>query len=117
MVAAARRAAQRRDPQKEREGAGGRTASRRAATTLADRAVRQRVQAYEDLLAQHGSEPGEAALAWLLTRPGVTGPIVGPRTAEQLASALRAVELELSDEVLTGLDEIFPGPAPESFAW
>ncbi|MFI2027047.1 aldo/keto reductase [Streptomyces buecherae] len=104
---------------KEREGTAGRTASGRAATTLADPAVRQRVQAYEDLLAQHGIEPGEAALAWLLTRPGVTGPIVGPRTAEQLASALRAVELELSDEVLTGLDEIFPGPgpAPESFAW
>ncbi|MER5530747.1 aldo/keto reductase, partial [Streptomyces sp. NPDC002677] len=62
---------------------------------------------------------GEAALAWLLTRPGVTGPIVGPRTAEQLESALRAVELELSEELLTGLDEIFPGPgpSPEAFAW
>ncbi|WP_193782845.1 aldo/keto reductase, partial [Streptomyces sp. E5N91] len=58
-------------------------------------------------------------LAWLLTRPGVTGPIVGPRTAEQLASALRAVELELSRELPAGLDEVFPGPgpAPEAFAW
>jgi aryl-alcohol dehydrogenase-like predicted oxidoreductase len=64
-------------------------------------------------------EPGEAALAWLLTRPGVTGPIVGPRTADQLASALRAVELELPRELLSGLDEIFPGPgpSPEAFAW
>ncbi|GHA20803.1 hypothetical protein GCM10010329_50260 [Streptomyces spiroverticillatus] len=105
---------------KEREGAGsGRTASGRAADELAKPEVRARVQAYEDLLDKHGIEPGEAALAWLLTRPGVTGPIVGPRTADQLASALRAVELELSAELLAGLDEVFPGPgaSPEAFAW
>ncbi|MGW2295551.1 aldo/keto reductase [Streptomyces violaceorubidus] len=102
-----------------KEVQGGRRASGRTADTLADPAKRAQIQAYEDLLDKHGVEPGEAALAWLLTRPGVTGPIVGPRTAEQLASALRAVELELSDELLTGLDEIFPGtgPSPEAFAW
>ncbi|MEU7008500.1 aldo/keto reductase [Streptomyces sp. NPDC046332] len=98
---------------------GGRRASGRAADSLADTGVRAKIQAYEDLLDKHGVEPGEAALAWLLTRPGVTGPIVGPRTAEQLESALRAVELELSDELLAGLDEVFPGPgpSPEAFAW
>lgn len=103
----------------KKEVQGGRRASGRAADVLADPAGRARIQAYEDLLDKHGVEPGEAALAWLLTRPGVTGPIVGPRTAEQLTSALRAVELELSDELLTGLDEIFPGPgpSPEAFAW
>ncbi|MFJ6697186.1 aldo/keto reductase [Streptomyces sp. NPDC091272] len=104
---------------KEREGGGGRTASGRAADVLAKPEVRAQVQRYEDLLDKHGVQPGEAALAWLLTRPGVTGPIVGPRTADQLDSALRAVELELSAELLTGLDEIFPGPgpSPEAFAW
>ncbi|MEU3605121.1 aldo/keto reductase [Streptomyces sp. NPDC035033] len=98
---------------------GGRRAGGRAAAVLADPVERARFQAYEDLLDKHGLEPGEVALAWLLTRPGVTGPIVGPRTPEQLAGALRAVELELSEEVLAGLDEIFPGPgpAPEAFAW
>ncbi|MCZ9341214.1 aldo/keto reductase, partial [Streptomyces sp. TRM76130] len=78
----------------------------RAADTLADPAARARVQAYEDLLDKHGLEPGETALAWLLTRPGVTGPIVGPRTAGQLTSALRAAELELSGELLAELDAI-----------
>ncbi|MEU9865238.1 aldo/keto reductase [Streptomyces sp. NPDC047971] len=102
-----------------KEVTGGRRASGRTAEALTDTAVRARIQAYEDLLDKHGLEPGEVALAWLLTRPGVTGPIVGPRTAEQLDSALRAVELELSEDVLTGLDEIFPGPgpSPEAFAW
>ncbi|MGW7429101.1 aldo/keto reductase [Streptomyces sp. NPDC054861] len=103
----------------KKESEGRRRASGRSADALASTSVRAQVQAYEDLLDKHGIEPGEAALAWLLTRPGVTGPIVGPRTAEQLASALRAVELELSEEVLAGLDEIFPGPgpSPEAFAW
>ncbi|MGW0536002.1 aldo/keto reductase [Streptomyces sp. NPDC003032] len=98
---------------------GARRSGGRAAAELAKPEVRARVQAYEDLVDKHGLEPGEVALAWLLTRPGVTAPIVGPRTAEQLASALRAVELELSQELLDSLDEIFPGPgpSPESFAW
>lgn len=98
---------------------GTRRTGGRAAAELARPEVRAQVQAYEDLLDKHGLEPGEVALAWLLTRPGVTGPIVGPRTAEQLASALRAVALELPRELLDALDEIFPGPgpSPESFAW
>ncbi|MEV5160708.1 aldo/keto reductase [Streptomyces sp. NPDC053728] len=104
---------------KEREGSGARSTSGRSGDALADPKVRAQIQAYEDLLEKHGLEPGEAGLAWLLTRPGVTGPISGPRTQEQLDSAVRAVELELSDEVLSALDEIFPGPgpSPENFAW
>ncbi|MCX5311537.1 aldo/keto reductase [Streptomyces sp. NBC_00154] len=104
---------------KEREGGAARSASGRSADALANTTVRAQIQAYEDLLEKHGLEPGEVGLAWLLTRPGVTGPISGPRTREQLDSAVRAVDLELSDEVLAALDEIFPGPgpSPEAFAW
>ncbi|MGW1912762.1 aldo/keto reductase [Streptomyces sp. NPDC002076] len=103
----------------KKEVQGGRRATGRAADTLKDPAARAQIQAYEDLVDKHGLEPGEVALAWLLTRPGVTGPIVGPRTAEQLESAIRASELELTEELLVGLDEIFPGPgpSPEAFAW
>jgi aryl-alcohol dehydrogenase-like predicted oxidoreductase len=104
---------------KEREGGGARSTSGRSADSLKNSALREQVQAYEDLCDKHGLQPGDVALAWLLTRPGVTGPIVGPRTQEQLDSALRAVKLELSQEFLSSLDEIFPGPgpAPEAFAW
>ncbi|GGQ32279.1 MULTISPECIES: aldo/keto reductase [Streptomyces] len=103
----------------KKEATQGRRASGRAADALKDTKTREQIQAYENLLDKHGLEPGEAALAWLLTRPGVTGPIVGPRTQEQLDSALRALQLVLSEELLTSLDEIFPGPgpSPEAFAW
>ncbi|OIV38782.1 oxidoreductase [Mangrovactinospora gilvigrisea] len=103
---------------KEREGSvGDRTRGGRAAAILAEK--RPQVEAYEELCAKHGVDPGEAALAWLNTRPAVTGPIIGPRVMGQLESALRAVELELPAEFLDGLDEIFPGPgpSPEAFAW
>ena len=67
------------------------------------------------------SEPPAAiALAWLLNNPAVTAPIIGPRTIEQLDSALRATEIRLSEETLKKLDEIFPGPggeAPTAYAW
>ncbi|MFD0683344.1 aldo/keto reductase [Actinomadura fibrosa] len=104
---------------KEREGGASRSRSGRAAEMLADPAERARIQAYEDLCDKHGLRPGDVGLAWLLSRPEVMGPIVGPRTREQLDSALRAVELELSAEFLAALDEIFPGPgpSPEAFAW
>ncbi|WP_225834064.1 aldo/keto reductase [Streptomyces sp. NK08204] len=103
----------------QKEVRGSRRATGRAADALADPAARARIQSYEDLCDKHGLAPGEVALAWLLTRPGVTGPIVGPRTAEQLESALRAVELELGEDVLLTLEETFPGPgaSPEAFAW
>lgn len=104
---------------KEREGGGARSTSGRSADALKDAKQREQIQAYEDLCDEHGHRPGDVGLAWLLSRPGVTGPIVGPRTGEQLDSALRAVELKLSEEFLTALDEIFPGtgPSPEAFAW
>lgn len=75
---------------------------------------------WEAFCAERDLAPGQAALAWLLHRPGVLGPIIGPRTMEQLDSALGAFDISLTDEDLTALDEIFPGPggaAPEAYAW
>jgi aryl-alcohol dehydrogenase-like predicted oxidoreductase len=81
---------------------------------------RSQLEAYEALCRELGEPPATVALAWLLHQPGVTAPIVGPRTLEQLEASLRAVDLRLSDEVLKRLDEIWPGPgkqAPEAYAW
>jgi aryl-alcohol dehydrogenase-like predicted oxidoreductase len=80
---------------------------------------RERIEEYEDFAAELGHEPGDVALAWLLHQKGVTAPIVGPRLAEHLESAIRAVDLELDDKALTRLDEMFPGyrTAPEHYAW
>jgi aryl-alcohol dehydrogenase-like predicted oxidoreductase len=80
---------------------------------------RERFEAWEELCAKLGEEPAHVALAWLLHQDGVTAPIIGPRTLAQLDGAQRALEITLSAEVLSQLDDIFPGrrPAPEHYAW
>ena len=81
---------------------------------------RDKIEAYEKLCADAGFAPGVLALAWLLTRPAVTAPIIGPRTPEQLTDVLSVPEITIGDDVLAKLDEIFPGPggpAPEAYAW
>ncbi|MFW5708336.1 MAG: aldo/keto reductase [Bacteroidota bacterium] len=78
------------------------------------------LEKYESLCKSIGHPPAEVALAWLLHNPVVTAPIIGPRTIEQLESAVRAAAIELDDEVLKKLDAIFPGPggeAPKAYAW
>ena len=82
-------------------------------------AIRPRVEAYENFCADIGQEPGDVALAWLLAQPSVTAPIIGPRTQDQLDSALRALDVELTAAHLTKLNEIFPGykTSPEDHAW
>jgi len=81
---------------------------------------REQLEKYETLCKEIGHPPGEVALAWLLHNPVVTAPIIGPRTIEQLESAVRAASIQLDEEVLKKLDEIFPGPggeAPMAYAW
>jgi aryl-alcohol dehydrogenase-like predicted oxidoreductase len=80
---------------------------------------RDRIQAWEDFADELGHEPADIALAWLLRQPAVTAPIIGPRTQEQLDTAVRALDVTLDDAATTRLDEIFPGykTAPEHYAW
>jgi len=81
---------------------------------------RPRLEAYDTLCRELGEEPAHVALAWLLHQPAVTSPVIGPRTLDQLKGTMRVLELSLSSETLTRLDEIFPGPggqAPEAYAW
>ena len=100
-----------------KEAEGKRRHQNRAKELL--EAKREQVQAYEDLCDEIGREPAHVALAWLLAQPGVTGPIIGPRTMDQLDSALGSLEVTLDDKTLARLDEIWPGhkTAPEDYAW
>ena len=83
--------------------------------------LRPQLERWEGLCAELGEEPAAVALAWLLDQAGVTCPIIGPRTLEQLDGAsLRAIDLVLDDTTLATIDDIFPGPggtAPEAYAW
>ena len=66
-----------------------------------------------------GHSPSVVALAWLLAQPAVAATIIGPGRRDQLSSVLRVPEIDLDEEALSRIDDIFPrcGPAPEAYAW
>jgi aryl-alcohol dehydrogenase-like predicted oxidoreductase len=81
---------------------------------------RPQLEAWEKWCTEIGEQPADVALAWLLANPGVTAPIIGPRTMEQLTGSLRALEIKLDEAAMNKLDEIWPGPggeAPKAYAW
>jgi aryl-alcohol dehydrogenase-like predicted oxidoreductase len=97
-------------------------AGRRVSEAMQKRieAKRPQLERFEALCRELGEEPATVALAWLLHQPVVTAPIIGPRTLDQLESAVRATALTLDAQALAQLDAIFPGPggeAPQAYAW
>jgi aryl-alcohol dehydrogenase-like predicted oxidoreductase len=96
----------------------GRRASERIEKAIAQH--RPQLEQWEGFCAEMGEQPADVALAWLVEQTAVTAPIIGPRTLDQLTGSLRALEIKLTNEQLTKLDEIWPGPggpAPEAYAW
>jgi NDP-hexose C3-ketoreductase / dTDP-4-oxo-2-deoxy-alpha-D-pentos-2-ene 2,3-reductase len=78
-----------------------------------------RLQAYEALAADLDLTATVLALAWLLSRPGVTAPVLGPRTLQQLTGSFPALDATLDPQTAARLDELFPGPgeAPDAYTW
>jgi aryl-alcohol dehydrogenase-like predicted oxidoreductase len=54
--------------------------------------------------ARHGRNPGEVAIAWVLSNAAVTGAIVGARNAKQADGVMRAGELKLTPEEITEIE-------------
>jgi aryl-alcohol dehydrogenase-like predicted oxidoreductase len=66
----------------------------------------------EPLVAAKGCTMSQFALAWVMQQPGVTSPIIGPRTMEQLEDNLKALEVQITPEDKQKIDEIIaPGSA------
>ena len=60
----------------------------------------------EQLAQAKGCSPSQLAIAWVAQQPGITSPIVGPRTMEQLEDNLKAVEVKINDDDRKTLDEV-----------
>jgi 1-deoxyxylulose-5-phosphate synthase len=64
-----------------------------------------------------GNSPAEVAIAWILSKPVVTSPIIGATKPGQLEDAIKAVSIKLSAEEIARLEEPYePHPATEAFA-
>jgi aryl-alcohol dehydrogenase-like predicted oxidoreductase len=78
------------------------------------------VDRFQAVCQELGHAPAAVALAWVARQPGVTVPVIGPRTMAQLVASHAALEITLPDDAWSRIDAIFPGPggpAPEAYAW
>ena len=69
-------------------------------------------RAFVELAGAWGIHPVSLAVAWVGSRPGVTAPIIGARSVEQLEPALASAQLELDPTMLAQLTELTPTPPP-----
>ncbi|MEZ5480179.1 MAG: aldo/keto reductase [Thiolinea sp.] len=68
----------------------------------AQRVTRQ----YVELARQHGLDPAQMALAYVNSRPFVTANIIGATQMDQLQANIASIDLELSDDLLKGIETI-----------
>ena len=66
------------------------------------------IEPLESLAREKGTTISRFALAWCIHQPGVTSPIIGPRTMEQLEDNLGALEVTITDEDRKAIDRIIP---------
>jgi len=69
-----------------------------------------------EIATRYGLTPGQLALLWVKDQPGVTAPIIGPRTVEQLNEMLVVASRHADDTMHVELDELNPpGMAVSNF--
>jgi len=62
------------------------------------------VERLREIGERHGRPPGQAAIAWTLHNPAVTGAIVGARNAKEVEGNVGAANLRLTDEEITEIE-------------
>jgi len=79
--------------------------SSRMAKYMADDRSWEVLEAVAALAEAHSGTSSQVALAWTMRQPGITSPIIGPRSLDQLNDNLAASELALSDDELDTLNQ------------
>ncbi|MCB2047653.1 MAG: aldo/keto reductase [Novosphingobium sp.] len=74
------------------------------------------VDALAEVARERGESPAQVAVAWLMSRPGVTAPIIGATKLHQLDDPIRAVDTVLSDEEVARLEAPYVPQAPIGLA-
>ncbi len=61
---------------------------------------------------QEGIDPASLAVAWVMAHPGVTAPIIGARSVEQLEPSLAALEVAMDAERYAAIAALSDAPPP-----
>lgn len=71
---------------------------------------------FAKLARERGIDPAQMAVLWVKDQPGVTAPLIGPRTMQQLENLLPVLEMALADDLRTACDQLVPpGSAVANF--
>jgi aryl-alcohol dehydrogenase-like predicted oxidoreductase len=71
---------------------------------------------FVQLAGEHGISPAQLAVLWVKDQPGITAPLIGPRTLEQLEHFLPVMEMKLDDQLSAACDALVPpGSAVANF--
>ena len=87
-----------------RESGTTRSKSRMASRSYDRPADKSVVAALKKVAEARGEKPAQVAMAWLLSRPGMTAPIIGATKASQLEDPIKAVSAPLSAEEIALLE-------------
>ena len=60
-----------------------------------------------EIAAQRGVTPAQISLAWILSKPVITAPIIGASKPGHLEQAVAALSVKLTDEEITRLEELY----------
>jgi len=63
---------------------------------------------FSKIAKREGLSPAQLSILWSKDQPGITAPLIGPRTTEQLEPLLPLLEMSLSDEARAACDELVP---------
>ena len=69
-------------------------------------------EAFTVLAATKGVHPVSLAVSWVAAHPGVTSPIIGARSLEQLAPSLASVNIDMTPDLRAEISALSPTPAP-----
>jgi len=68
------------------------------------------------LAAEYGIPPAQLAMLWVKDQEGITTPLAGPRTVEQLEHILLVMEMNLDESIRAACDDLVPpGSAVANF--
>jgi 1-deoxyxylulose-5-phosphate synthase len=108
---------------RDRVGGDASTGGGATARSLADQSARSRstdsdadvVDALHTVAAARGLPPAQIALAWLLSKPAVTAPIIGATKPRHLDDALAAVDLRLTDAEIATVEAPYQPHEPYGY--
>ncbi len=66
------------------------------------------LETIESIANEKGCTISQLALAWVTQQPGVTSPIIGPRTMDQLEDNLASLNIQITDQDRSMLDQVAP---------